>query len=489
MTWLIWITYFILLVSVGLCHLPAPVNVTMVSHNFVHTLKWKPGAESHAGTRYRVEVYNVKQGGGWIPVILCLNISSPTECHLTEEFNETDGRYRAHVQAFTDRVQSNWSTTENEFTPIDQSILDPPELNVTGIDNGLHVKLILPAGKLYNIYKDFTYDLEIYNIGNQKKFSHPIKGLEETITHLEPDRKYCIRVKISSVKSRHWSKEYCASTSTVIKKEASATAGLLCTLIFLGVIAVACILFRQVYFPKNSIPEVLTYQKHCSSSIILLLPEDKCSLVSSVLYPTKGEQHNNRSLTHLDSSEEEDSESNAGDGYENRTAHIMDQQNSNECLPHDKVSVFVTTDDSGQARELGEPVQWPHIVVCEKIEVHSEVQSDPEPQEWLHVGVESIEEESSVDVDIFSVKVGGLEEEYSGSLSARVTQDQIEQQPEDSELPEEEQLECSVSNSLESGDCDKEQLNREAREDNGLTDCSHSGEEEEEEEPCGYMKR
>lgn len=47
-------------------HVPAPVNITMDSHHFVHLLTWQAGPDSPVGLRYRVHIRTYKYGPYWM---------------------------------------------------------------------------------------------------------------------------------------------------------------------------------------------------------------------------------------------------------------------------------------------------------------------------------------------------------------------------------------------------------------------------------------
>ncbi|MBN3321609.1 INRA2 protein, partial [Atractosteus spatula] len=485
--------------------LPAPLNVTVISHNFVHTLKWESGPGSPSGTQYRVRIYALN-GGNWTSVPSCQNVSNPRECDLTEVFKNIKDNYFASVQAYNDTQESNCTLLDKAFHPIKHTHLDPPSVLLSGCGTCLEVKLIPGRGEEENIikfYEKLKYNLEIHNTRDGTKFQVQMKGLKKTIDQLESGEKYCITVQILDHISRV-SEESCAFTSNLQRHE-SLIGGMFCFLVVLSLLCVVFFVYTGfLCLPRLQLPITLTSIKIHNKAITSLSVADKCSPICVIEIHRKGGEEKRGSQSSVYCSDCEDSENEEEVVYHHRARHLLAEQPfSEESIPllegtlsftdndsvqgseqscpvqHPCVNVAETNDDSGQATDL---IYKPSLDVSEAEISEPLVQSGPEPQKPETECKESGEEaEISLAVNLFSVKLGSQEEAFSMTFQAGAVEDQ-EQQLED------ELIQSPVT--VEAVDWGTQEPNTEPSEGPAQTYCSDSEDEEEEDtEPCVYMRR
>ncbi|XP_066563172.1 interferon alpha/beta receptor 2 [Amia ocellicauda] len=224
------------LAALGQCELPSPTNVTIISLNLEHVLKWDPGPGSPTGTQYRVEYLHFHKN--WSPVKMCLKITSPGECDLTEEFRDIFKSYVARVQAFTELEQSTWSKS-SFFQPISNTILGPPEVTVSGCGDCLHLQVKPPKGKRMDhflAYYESEYICEVLSATDGRKFTLRISG-QRVIEYLKPATEYCVTVKMYIGINQHaiLSNPHCVFTSLPHLNKVPVVLGLFCLVFLLSV--------------------------------------------------------------------------------------------------------------------------------------------------------------------------------------------------------------------------------------------------------------
>nr|XP_015219032.1 PREDICTED: interferon alpha/beta receptor 2-like [Lepisosteus oculatus] len=224
---------------VGLCSLPAPVNVTIDSLNLEHILKWDPGPGTPTEAQYRAEYFHFIKNT-WSPVRTCLRVTSPRQCDLTEEFKVISSFYVGQVQAFTELEISNWSVS-NVFHPSSDTVLGPPELAVSGCGNCLRLQISPPKGKRMHRFLEFhhrfKYICEVLRLRDGSKFTVQVVASDKDIIieYLEPGTEYCITAKMQTVFTRHsqTSQPCCAFTSPEPVNTVPVTLGLMSLAILL----------------------------------------------------------------------------------------------------------------------------------------------------------------------------------------------------------------------------------------------------------------
>ncbi|XP_051763044.1 cytokine receptor family member b2 [Ctenopharyngodon idella] len=184
------------LFHLALCmDIPAPVHLNLSSHNFVHTLSWEKGTGSPDGVHYTVKIRALSEGE--VVVKECVNVTSPLRCDLTEALSDVEETYYISVFAALGSQKSQ-ETHYEAIKPILNTTFEAPLLTVTAYNRSLNVSLSALDERLHEIYDShrFHYKLWVHS-EDGAKFDVDIDGLGYgTITDLAPGRRYCVNVTI-----------------------------------------------------------------------------------------------------------------------------------------------------------------------------------------------------------------------------------------------------------------------------------------------------
>ncbi|XP_026786957.3 interleukin-20 receptor subunit alpha [Pangasianodon hypophthalmus] len=194
--------------------LAAPRDVHFHSVNLRNTVRWSSGTADARGTTYTVEyaIYGdaVDVDGteqvAWRPVEQCDDITQ-MECDVTEQTNDTEEEYYVRVRANGPNGRSEWTETDRRLRLAD-TILGPPQVNVTVLENKLHIKLSGPfrwrnPGKkrqsMFNIFPHMVYNISVYNNSSKRTqyFLQPKKLLQHG--PLEYNSEHCVRAEVLSL--------------------------------------------------------------------------------------------------------------------------------------------------------------------------------------------------------------------------------------------------------------------------------------------------
>ncbi|KAM4701007.1 uncharacterized protein O3C94_002021 [Discoglossus pictus] len=203
-----------------LCHLALmassllvpPRNITLISENFQHVLKWKDENEppGYYCVQYK-ELYELEER----PVDKCCNIT-PQSCDLTDYFTDINEIYRAAVRSFRGNLTTEWSWSPS-LCPLENTRLGPPIVDVVASEGSINVTIRPPKSHLkstdgkstlsmlnYDIYVKLIYTIEV--VRTDKAHWSNIRLTEEastetfttTIPDLLPNTNYCISVSASA---------------------------------------------------------------------------------------------------------------------------------------------------------------------------------------------------------------------------------------------------------------------------------------------------
>ncbi|XP_067299113.1 cytokine receptor family member b1 [Pseudorasbora parva] len=176
--------------------IPAPANLTIVSHNFRHILQWSPGIGSPPGT-----VFNIRQR--------CRNSSRNSSTPLlkirntTVDVSQTMDIYDSctfTVWASQDRKKSE-KVTRN-ITPYEYTILGPPIVVLSGCGGCLNISISLPfETTMTNELRQFYNSLS-FNISWKKAEKNEVEHISISSSHthhvlknLQPGHQYCVSVR------------------------------------------------------------------------------------------------------------------------------------------------------------------------------------------------------------------------------------------------------------------------------------------------------
>ncbi|KAI5607501.1 cytokine receptor family member b8 precursor [Silurus asotus] len=210
--------------------LAAPRNVRFHSVNLKNTVHWSPGTADAPDPTYTLEyaIYgDASDMGGatevvWRRVEQCTNINQ-TDCDVTEQTGDTEEDYYVRVRANRPNGCSEW--TETERLKLTDTILGPPLVNVSVVENKLQVKLNGPfrwrkTGKkrqsMFNIFPHMMYNISVYI--NRSKHTLFFLTNKKLLQHgpLEYNSEYCVKAEVFSqslILSSVPSKWTCVSTA------------------------------------------------------------------------------------------------------------------------------------------------------------------------------------------------------------------------------------------------------------------------------------
>ncbi|XP_053827540.1 interferon alpha/beta receptor 2 isoform X1 [Vidua macroura] len=260
--------------STAVCSLPErileglPYNLQMDSHNFQHILTWQAEHDPAVPASYNV-LYRHRRSQGWMSARQCSGIAQ-LSCELTEEFKDTSTEYSALVQSTGGAQVLNSSVLR--FVPLTETILGPPEVNITSCPNCINVTIKLPAshfrakGKLLSlidIYKELDYDITLKSQDGEHKRPRQ-RTTEEVfstvIEELYPSRNYCVSVGVSASLNKNsvpspWK---CVTTDSEARQgyHEAAVAGALCVSLIIAAV-LKCVHTAGFIFPKFSLPQTL----------------------------------------------------------------------------------------------------------------------------------------------------------------------------------------------------------------------------------------
>ncbi|XP_051576034.1 uncharacterized protein LOC127453597 [Myxocyprinus asiaticus] len=120
------------------CHGCNLTELYFQSRNFYNVLRWDDVEIAGQSALYSVQ-YHI-YGETYKPVIWCQNISVP-QCDLTNVTTDVASRYFAKITA-----SGQCLGEVRHFTPVEQTILERPQLSVTWNDTSLMVKVVPPMG-------------------------------------------------------------------------------------------------------------------------------------------------------------------------------------------------------------------------------------------------------------------------------------------------------------------------------------------------------
>ncbi|XP_067373466.1 cytokine receptor family member b1 isoform X3 [Channa argus] len=179
--------YLIPLLHSGLGSLPAPVNVSVSSHNFYHVLQWKPHPGTPTGTLYKI--YNSVNKRRRL-----LNSTTASSLELKLDiFKQSD----LFVLASYNGTESKSKTVT--FTPFKDTKIGPAEVSLATCGNCIEINISLPNDDVWSD-KDF-YNDPLFIIYWKKKNEiepHSLQTRKKsyTLDNLEKGREYCVNVEI-----------------------------------------------------------------------------------------------------------------------------------------------------------------------------------------------------------------------------------------------------------------------------------------------------
>uniref|UniRef100_A0A8D0FHC8 Interferon alpha/beta receptor 2 n=1 Tax=Strix occidentalis caurina TaxID=311401 RepID=A0A8D0FHC8_STROC len=248
-------------------------NLQMESCNFQHILSWQPKSDPTMPTYYRV-LYTDHRN--WKAAKQCSNITQ-LSCNLTDDFEEYFTEYYVFVQSFIGTEVFNSSVLR--FTPSSDTLLGPPEVNISSCLNCINVTIKLPTshftqnGKLLSltdIYKELDYGITLKTPDGEHKRPHEKTTKEifsTVIEELYPNRNYCVSVMVTASLNKHCipSAWKCVTTDAVAQQDYHTVtiAGAVCFALMLAG-ALKCMHAGGYILQKKSLPHTLVSYSPCT---------------------------------------------------------------------------------------------------------------------------------------------------------------------------------------------------------------------------------
>ncbi|XP_067110485.1 cytokine receptor family member b1 isoform X2 [Osmerus mordax] len=337
--------YLLLQCSYALYVLPAPLNVSVDSHNFHHNLRWVPGPETPRGTTYKMCRL---QGERCKPVKNPLKLD-PFSTHILcvwAVYNQTESKKAQTV-----------------FTPFTDTVISSPNFTLTGCGNCTGLELEIspqPLPDKGHYFKNKTiqdlygghYSVLWKKAGDTKIINDAkISELKLELKDLEPGVKYCVQVRlVTNSNPKTLSSEWACAYTSVRQNQVPAILLGVSALIILASVTLLVLGFGLVYtgflwMLKAHLPRALLVSHHLqphptrSATLVhyyILTPErtipDLVSIDSQPQELVKGVRTKpdpdriNPDLTTSD--EEEEEEDNGNHGYMDRPVGLRSDSNS-----------------------------------------------------------------------------------------------------------------------------------------------------------------
>ncbi|OWK53022.1 Interferon alpha/beta receptor 2 [Lonchura striata] len=269
--------------STAVCSLPErileglPYNLQMDSHNFQHILSWQAEHDPAVPASYNV-LYRDHRSQSWMSAQQCSGIAQ-LSCELTEEFKDISPEYSVLVQSIGGAQVLNSSVLR--FVPLIETILGPPEVNITSCLSCINVTIKLPAshfrakGKLLSlidIYEELDYDITLKSEDGELKRPRQTTTEEvfsTVIEELYPSRNYCASVGVTASLNRNFvpSPLKCVTTDSEARQgyhEVPVAVAVGVSLIIAAVLK--CVHSAGFIFPEFTLPQTLAYIKKLAYS-------------------------------------------------------------------------------------------------------------------------------------------------------------------------------------------------------------------------------
>ncbi|XP_067264998.1 cytokine receptor family member b2 isoform X2 [Chanodichthys erythropterus] len=394
------------LLQLALCmDIPAPVNLNLSSQYFIHTLSWEMGPGSPDGVIYTVRIRTLD---GEVVVKECVNVTSPLRCDLTEALSNVEETYYISVFAALGSQKSPEAHC-NEFKPITGTTFEEPLLKVTACNRSLCVVLRAPAERLHEAYNSHRFRYKLLAISEDgTEVAQYAEGLgNETIPDLAPGRRYCVSVRIVDQSTPH-RPPVCASIPPS-PQTANHSDAVVSVVLFLLMMLLLIFTPRLVtrYFCSKPLPAVLRSVVSVKEVLLITAAEPVNTVCEDRDFLQKIKRNGEETDT------EEETEETVK--YERIVAQYMDAQDSSPIIcPASSSSGLLMIQSPDADPSLTSSTDAQSLLVFEDTTEPTAPPQETSP--LLSVSLVSSthvedEEESGTDVNLFSVKLGGVSAE------------------------------------------------------------------------------
>ncbi|XP_077094858.1 cytokine receptor family member b1 [Siphateles boraxobius] len=173
--------------------IPAPDNLTIVSHNFRHILQWNPGIGSPPRTVFNFKVNDSCSKG---KSRVCLNTTN-TSVDVSDHVKKIYSRCTFTVWASLDNTTSR--KVRKSFTPYEDTIIGPPVVSLSGCGNCLNIGISLAdettiTEQMIQFYRSASFNISWKKAGNSEAELISTKEKQTVLQNLQPGHQYCVRV-------------------------------------------------------------------------------------------------------------------------------------------------------------------------------------------------------------------------------------------------------------------------------------------------------
>ncbi|NP_001307206.1 interleukin-10 receptor subunit beta precursor [Pteropus alecto] len=231
-----WLGSCLLVSALGM--VPPPENVRMNSVNFQNILQWESPAFPKAGLTFTAQYLSYKKFQD-----MCTS-TALTECDFSSLSKYGDHTLR--VRAELAEEHSDWVNVT--FSPVDDTIIGPPGMQVEALANSLHIRFLAPkiekeheTWTMKNIYNSWAYNVQYWKNGSDEKILVTCQYDFEVLRNLEPWTTYCVQVQgflPDRNKTGEWSEPVCEQTVN----DETAPSWIVVAIILTASVCVACLL-------------------------------------------------------------------------------------------------------------------------------------------------------------------------------------------------------------------------------------------------------
>ncbi|KAF4086710.1 hypothetical protein AMELA_G00087430 [Ameiurus melas] len=325
--------YFMVIDSQGIVLVPAPVNVEVLSNNFIHILQWSPGNGTQPGTIYKVKVGQKRARS-----------INGTSIDISGYMKSIDQPHK--IQLWASFGNNSSSSVNMHFDPYTSTIIGPPKLTLSGCGDCLNISIDLPSRQSAydNFYKAINFDIHWSKVTDEKDDCHKPHTYDQSkqslpysyvLRYLQPGERYCVLVQpvsLSIPKHNLLSSCSCEFTSRIEHRGVAFLAGWVIGSVLVGLCLLSLIssliYTRFLCNPNVRLPKALIVY----GPIYFLTPEETCISVAQVEYgiqihKPKDHQHKKKEKgnglykNNDDVDEDEDEDEENHHGYMGRAVH------------------------------------------------------------------------------------------------------------------------------------------------------------------------
>ncbi|XP_004675580.1 PREDICTED: interleukin-10 receptor subunit beta [Condylura cristata] len=206
-----WLGGCLLVSALGM--VPPPKNIRVNSVNFKNILQWESPLPK-GNLTFTVQYQSYSR----LFQDKCKNTNT-TECDFSDLSKYGNHTLRVRTELTGDH--SDWVNIT--FSPVDETNVGPPGIQVDALVNSLHVHFLSPkidnepeTWTMKNIYNSWTYNVQYWKNGSDEKASVHCQHDSETLRDLEPQTTYCVQAQViipDRNKAGEWSEPVCEQTA------------------------------------------------------------------------------------------------------------------------------------------------------------------------------------------------------------------------------------------------------------------------------------